>query len=31
MATDSVLEKRLERDESVHIKGVELRENCVRA
>ena len=31
MATDSVLEKRLECDESVRIKGVDLRENCVRA
>ena len=31
MATDSLLEKRLERDESVRILGVELTENCVRA
>ena len=29
MAADSLLEKRLEWDESVRIKGVELRENYV--
>ena len=31
MAVDSLVEKRLEWDESVHIKRVKLRENCVSA